>query len=1403
MSTRNTDINLVIRAKNEADAALNAVSGAIHSLMDDAGDASSRVQTLGQTLALLDKASGTVAASVNKAGDALNRQTTNIQENKAALAALAVQQSEARQALAAFGNQSDKAFVGPRTQDFTKNYGAIRSEADRLGTAIEKITRTVASQQSAIDGSQSSLLKLSSTSRAIGDAQQTAEAQIALTTAALKEQASAAGRVTAIRARINAVTGVNRPDATGSASAAATILLEADNIYRRTEARAAEIAKLREQEAVTAELARTEQAERANRQAFGITDDPRGAQARQSAAVFEAAAAAEAQMAAEAKELRAALNPLDAIQEKLNADLARYRELAAAGAISTDELAAAERRLATSSRLASEGIKRRGAAGENGTTAIFGLKPYELQNLSYQINDVFTQLASGTSITQTLAQQGGQIFQLFPKVGGAILGAFSNPAVLAFTVTLGAIIIGLKEAGDAAERLRSFTATLNLRADGGDYNAKALADQQRALENMGIAAKDAEAAVKSFLDNGIAPGRLAQFSQTAKDTADVLGIKLPDAAKQVADAFSGGFKAVADFDDKLNFLTATQRENIRVLFEEGRAEEARTTALGIFSAKMQQVSDDARGPWSDAARALRAAWGTFIDYISDRQWVTSLGQGLDYLADRALSLVEKLNGARTIGSLTKDLEELLVRIGDLNRSVADFGDPLGAKRSQISELEARAKAIAKQIGDAKAALNSGRPTGDTITNDPNSVRAKQRNDRIAQISTEEELQRLRDAGSRRVLNAAETARRAELAGIEAAKSEQDEVVKQAVKRAAIAKEIAATEKSNDSQRKAALADRERQIRQFEQRVVAAEGGTAKNPYSSAKGYGQFTESTFIDVYKRTPGADQSLGRDQILALRSNERIARGVLDQYARENARFLERFGAQVTAGNLYLAHFLGAGGAKKVLTANGATPVDQLGLGDAVLKGNQNYLRVSKGGRYRTADELKKFIAGRVGDTGEAQTGLVEEQNRIQQANIERQENLNRAIRQGNEDRQRTIDTLKAEAGLFGTALIAEQRKQALIKAELDLRQQVENANRNLKPGETAAVVTDEQIAKVRELEGALFDAARARDVLNARKDDAQRPVDNIDQQISLLREQADFLRSVGDLAGAQKIDAQITALQAKLRSAIDTLIEFYRALSPAERAQLGIIDEQQLDNIIKKLEAAKRSTQEWGKIAGISAKDIAQAFASSAVNAVTGFLEKIANGENVFKAFGEAILEMAANFASAVAQMILQLLAYAAAVAILKALGVPVPGGDVLGSVVGATTGNLPGTSGGGTTTVPTHHTGGIAGNAAAPRRTVDPAWFTGAMRLHGGGIPGLRRGEVPAILMNDEEVLTSDDPRHRWNGGGVGQQPKVDLKIVNAIDAGGFVSEGMQTRSGQRAMLNFIQSNKGAVKAVLAD
>jgi lambda family phage tail tape measure protein len=74
-------------------------------------------------------------------------------------------------------------------------------------------------------------------------------------------------------------------------------------------------------------------------------------------------------------------------------------------------------------------------------------------------------------------------------------------------------------------------------------------------------------------------------------------------------------------------------------------------------------------------------------------------------------------------------------------------------------------------------------------------------------------------------------------------------------------------------------------------------------------------------------------------------------------------------------------------------------------------------------------------------------------------------------------------------------------------------------------------------------------------------------------------------------------------------------------------------------------------------------------------------------------------------------------------------------------------------------PLNHFGGMAGMGGM-YRPVDPSIFIGAPRFHTGKAPHLYPGEVAAILKDDEEVLTRDDPRHRWNqrpaGGGGGMQ-----------------------------------------------
>ena len=56
----------------------------------------------------------------------------------------------------------------------------------------------------------------------------------------------------------------------------------------------------------------------------------------------------------------------------------------------------------------------------------------------------------------------------------------------------------------------------------------------------------------------------------------------------------------------------------------------------------------------------------------------------------------------------------------------------------------------------------------------------------------------------------------------------------------------------------------------------------------------------------------------------------------------------------------------------------------------------------------------------------------------------------------------------------------------------------------------------------------------------------------------------------------------------------------------------------------------------------------------------------------------------------------------------------------------------------------HAGGMVGSAG-PLRSVSALAFTGAPRMHAGGVAGLRPDEVPAILQRGERVLSRAETR----------------------------------------------------------
>ena len=118
--------------------------------------------------------------------------------------------------------------------------------------------------------------------------------------------------------------------------------------------------------------------------------------------------------------------------------------------------------------------------------------------------------------------------------------------------------------------------------------------------------------------------------------------------------------------------------------------------------------------------------------------------------------------------------------------------------------------------------------------------------------------------------------------------------------------------------------------------VVESGGNdrAANPRSSATGRYQFTQGTWLAYYKRRFGTG-GLSNDAILTKRADGRLQDVLMDDLLSDNAAFLNRAGEAETAGNLYLVHFAGQGGAGKLFRADPGASARSV-LGDAVVRAN-----------------------------------------------------------------------------------------------------------------------------------------------------------------------------------------------------------------------------------------------------------------------------------------------------------------------------------------------------------------------------------------------------------------------------------------------------------------------------------
>ncbi|TDT94551.1 lambda family phage tail tape measure protein [Azorhizobium sp. AG788] len=264
------------------------------------------------------------------------------------------------------------------------------------------------------------------------------------------------------------------------------------------------------------------------------------------------------------------------------------------------------------------------------------LAAHEVQNLTFQLNDAATMLASGSSPFQVMATQGGQVYQVLSGAQGGLVGGLKGlGGTIAGLITparlLGAGLVAGAALGVSA--WSSYTAATKefsraLEGTGKSTQASA-ADLERFAEQGSRAASvslsDARSMTVAFAQTGkIGTSNFAGLVSVTKSFARVMGTELEPAAADLAKAFADPAQGAQDLDRKLNFLDQTTLDYIRTLADTNRKSEAQALLL-------RKLSEGLPTP-TERLTLLGRAWqsvATFADqaYVAMGRALASATQG--------------------------------------------------------------------------------------------------------------------------------------------------------------------------------------------------------------------------------------------------------------------------------------------------------------------------------------------------------------------------------------------------------------------------------------------------------------------------------------------------------------------------------------------------------------------------------------------------------------------------------------------------------------------------------------------------------------------------------------------------------------------------------------------------------
>lgn len=702
-------------------------------------------QALVQSQRAVNAAAGsydTLEREANQARAALAAQNATLDQNKADLATL---KTQIAQAGAAYRTMRAELIATKNPSEQLRN--SVAAQRDTLIQLIEAQTRqeaAVAAQKNAVAQAQASFSALNAEANRAGTTLRRANVEFEATAIAARENAAALTQAETALEQLkveaaSASTALGGVEASQEAIAqssqrtASTIAQVTAAIEEQTRRAAQARAATAQQAIAGADGSATQLAQQFRQQAAAVREAENAwkaaqAEAARLGAAMRATAQPTAQLRAEFSLAKIAANDAKAAFQAqtstLNQLRNQVREMATQRATERNAALQAKAALDAYNRSlvgtirnlvglrnpaqqAAAALQSQAAAvarASQGLSTADRQRTQRVQNLAFQINDVLTQLASGTSLTRALGQQAGQFAQLSPTFNNLLVSLLRFVPVLAVIgAALSPIIAAFINLGNQAATIRQFNVQLAGTEQAARFSARGLSETVRALDEYGLSVEDARKVTQEFVNGGLDPQAFQSLGEAVRDVSRAMGQEAPEAAADLSRALNGNADDVLALDNRVHFLTEAERLRIIALGDATTAQEASANAIeraSIVSEAYQRrgdaIANQARGPWSEAFRQLGSAFNDVVRAFENTGIIQALGRAFDDLGDRVNRAA--LNFRIGFAFLTRGRAGL----EDLAREVDADGRP----RNSGGTGDPRSAAeIARQRREAEAAVN--------------------------------------------------------------------------------------------------------------------------------------------------------------------------------------------------------------------------------------------------------------------------------------------------------------------------------------------------------------------------------------------------------------------------------------------------------------------------------------------------------------------------------------------------------------------------------------------------------------------------------------------------------------------------------------------------------------------------